>query len=154
MNISLWSHTDCSLLWLLFHRSPQSCSLFPTSNAWEQHGINRVSVGVNMLSHLLSFFPLVFAPSEFFPLMAFQFSKLYIIPASDHYSCIPVLPQHCSNRGWRHTVRHPPGLTGLWWCGYNSLSALLQTQMTNEVYYILSKCFVHSVSYLIHLLAV
>lgn len=75
MNISLWSHIGCSLLWLLLHRSPQSCSLFPTSNAWEQQGINRISVGVNMLSHLfLSFIPLVLAPSEVFPLMAFQFS--------------------------------------------------------------------------------
>lgn len=112
------------------------------SNTWELHGINRISVGIDMFSHLFLFFLSLAACSirSFSSVCHFSSASCITSQTTDQYSCICTAPltqeleMHAETPNW--------GLTWLWWCGYNSLPALLQAELTNEGYYILSKCFV------------
>lgn len=61
---------------------------FSISNTWEQHGINRISVGMDMLSLFLFFVPCCSFHQKFFLATPFQFSKLHTISG---HSC-PTAP--------------------------------------------------------------
>lgn len=83
-------------------------------------GSNKASIGFlwGWICFLISFyllFPWCLLHQKFFLLWHFSSAeKLHIIPGSDQYSWTPALPQHCSHRGWRHTVRHPPRALMVW----------------------------------------
>lgn len=83
---------------------------FAVSNTWELHGINRISVGIDMFSHLFLFFLSLAACSirSFSSVCHFSSASCITSQTTDQYSCIcTALPQHLSHRGWRCMLRHP-----------------------------------------------